>query len=196
MSGEEHNLEEANSSSSASGTIQPVQHRSLQDQLVNTPGSSCHGKPDEEFLQVNTPGNTHCQIDGDTETIESTSSPFNLEMHIAKLQQMRKSPGEGFMFHSRPMIISNTALNTDHQVSHDHFVCKRSVHIKPFFTKKLLYSISTDLYVTMGYLYFLSSGADAGFSEMGEGVQINVCQRQSFVCPRRGDFNNFYRLIF
>lgn len=40
---------------------------------------------------------------GFTPSSEVTNSPFNFEMHSDMIQQLTKSPGDGFLFQSRPM---------------------------------------------------------------------------------------------
>ena len=36
-------------------------------------------------------------------TVDPAKSPFSFELHSYRLEQLAKSPGEGFLFHGRPM---------------------------------------------------------------------------------------------
>lgn len=127
-------------SPSLEDTTQHAQSPSLQMEFLNTSGSPCHERSAATgLLHMNptTPGNSQVE-DSSSEFIESSSnSPFNLEMHIAKLQQMSKSPGEGFMFQSRPMITANSTVHTSHQVS-DLCTSRPSAYPKTFFMIRLI----------------------------------------------------------
>ncbi|XP_073242627.1 uncharacterized protein [Porites lutea] len=58
---------------------------------------------DEETTFPCTPTTAHQQNSGFVPTSEATNSPFNFEIHSNFIQQLRKSPGDGFLFQSRPM---------------------------------------------------------------------------------------------
>ncbi|KAM7437404.1 hypothetical protein ABFA07_012960 [Porites harrisoni] len=58
---------------------------------------------DEETTFPCTPTTAHQQNSDFVPTSEATNSPFNFEIHSNFIQQLTKSPGDGFLFQSRPM---------------------------------------------------------------------------------------------
>ena len=58
---------------------------------------------EEETVFPSTQTPLHHQNTGFTPTSEVINSPFNFEMHSDMIQQLNKSPGDGFLFQSRPM---------------------------------------------------------------------------------------------
>ena len=71
---------------------------------------------DEETTFPCTPTTAHQQNSGFVPTSEATNSPFNFEIHSNFIQQLRKSPGDGFLFQSRPMF-DNSVEGDKEQVS-------------------------------------------------------------------------------
>ena len=71
---------------------------------------------DEETTFPYTPTTAHQQNSGFVPTSEATNSPFNFEIHSNFIQQLTKSPGDGFLFQSRPMF-DNSVEGDKEQVS-------------------------------------------------------------------------------
>ena len=71
---------------------------------------------DEETTFPCTPTTAHQQNSGFVPTSEATNSPFNFEIHSNFIQQLTKSPGDGFLFQSRPMF-DNSMEGDKEQVS-------------------------------------------------------------------------------
>lgn len=66
---------------------------------------SCHVEDGPAFLK--SPISAGKQQPSFTESSEPTTSPFNFERHSNIIQQLTKSPGDGFLFDSRPMFDSS-----------------------------------------------------------------------------------------
>ena len=116
-----HLKEPSSSSVVASNTqavgAQSAPNPSMQATILRTPGGSRHkGAETESRQQIpTTPGNKQVDI-GTEPQATTTQSPFNLETQTARLQQISKSPGEGFMYASRPMFSVSDASQANNQV--------------------------------------------------------------------------------
>ena len=58
---------------------------------------------EEETIFPSTPTSAGHHNTGFTPSSEVINSPFSFEMHSDMIQQLTKSPGDGFLFQSRPM---------------------------------------------------------------------------------------------
>ena len=93
-------------------TILPVYQIGISD---NPSVISCHVEDGPAFLK--SPISAGKQQPSFTESSEPTTSPFNFERHSNIIQQLTKSPGDGFLFDSRPMFDSSVDEDKE-QVCH------------------------------------------------------------------------------
>jgi len=71
---------------------------------------------EEETDFPTTPTSLRHQNTGFTPSSEVINSPFNFEMHSDMIQQLNKSPGDGFLFQSRPMFDHSSADKENEKV--------------------------------------------------------------------------------
>jgi len=71
---------------------------------------------EEETVFPSTPTSLGHQNSGFTPSSEVINSPFNFEMHSDMIQQLNKSPGDGFLFQSRPMFDHSSVDKEKEQV--------------------------------------------------------------------------------
>ena len=74
-----------------------------------------HLNDDESVFPI-TPTSLRHQNTGFTPSSEVINSPFNFEMHSDMIQQLNKSPGDGFLFQSRPMFDHSSVDKEKEQV--------------------------------------------------------------------------------
>lgn len=71
---------------------------------------------EEETVFPSTPTSLRHQNTGFTPSSEVINSPFNFEMHSDMIKQLNKSPGDGFLFQSRPMFDQSSVDKEREQV--------------------------------------------------------------------------------
>ena len=70
--------------------------------MTKSPSAMTHDD-EEGTVFPTTPTSAGQHNNGFTSSSEAVNSPFNFEMHSDMIQQLNKSPGDGFLFQSRPM---------------------------------------------------------------------------------------------
>lgn len=80
-----------------------------------SPSVALHNN-EEETIFPTTPTSAGQHSTGFTPSSEVINSPFNFEMHSDMIQQLTKSPGDGFLFQSRPMFDSSSMDKENDQV--------------------------------------------------------------------------------
>lgn len=80
-----------------------------------SPSVALHNN-EEETIFSTTPTSAGQHSTGFTPSSEVINSPFNFEMHSDMIQQLTKSPGDGFLFQSRPMFDSSSMDKENDQV--------------------------------------------------------------------------------
>ena len=70
--------------------------------MTKSPSTISHDD-EEGTVFPTTPTSAGQHNNGFTSSSEAVNSPFNFEMHSDMIQQLNKSPGDGFLFQSRPM---------------------------------------------------------------------------------------------
>lgn len=85
-----------------------------------TTSTTLHGD-EEQTVFPTTPTSTDQQNCGSISTPEVVKSPFNFEVHTDMIQQLTKSPGDGFFFQSRPMFNHGSVDRENNQVSKSYY---------------------------------------------------------------------------
>ncbi|XP_078373181.1 uncharacterized protein LOC144656809 [Oculina patagonica] len=75
---------------------------------------------EEETIFPTTPTSAGQHSTGFTPSSEVVNSPFNFEMHSNMIQQLTKSPGDGFLFQSRPMFDSSSMDKENDQANKEN----------------------------------------------------------------------------
>ncbi|XP_022793501.1 uncharacterized protein LOC111332434 isoform X1 [Stylophora pistillata] len=94
------------------------QHLQSLAKTNKTTSTTLHGD-EEQTVFPTTPTSTDQQNCGSISTPEVVKSPFNFEVHTDMIQQLTKSPGDGFFFQSRPMFNHGSVDGENNQPSAD-----------------------------------------------------------------------------
>ena len=110
-------------------------HISYKTAVAETTSTSPNDDEEQTVLPT-TPTSTGQPNCGSISTKEVVKSPFNFEVHSDMILQLTKSPGDGFLFHNRPMFDHSSVDPENNQVLNLYnltSVCTSSILLSTLF---------------------------------------------------------------